>query len=135
MRVRDYLEGKMMNHKADQVHDICEQLYHRHEHCSVFRSIMSRDWNDVVNSLKSDNFVKKIEQESEIHSPSFLHIACSISAVPVEVVEGIIHCYGSSCCNIHDEDGNLPVHIACSTSGINASIIRKLLLSSPPTSK
>lgn len=121
----------MNDHKADQVHDYDLQFNYPREHGNLLRSMLDYDWDGVMRIIQSDSFINEIQQ----NTLPILHIACSISMVPVAVIDMIIRIYGNSCCKRHDEDGNLPIHVACSTPGISSKIIRNLLLTSPSTSK
>ena len=108
-------------------------------------NIVQQRWCDVSYLLSSiDKLVYQIDvgRYTTLHP---LHAACSISSVPSEIFEkllGITYCHKDQdeftrrCpCSIEDEDGNLPIHIACSTPGIKPWMIHRLLEVSPETSK
>jgi hypothetical protein len=67
---------------------------------------------------------------------SLLHVACSIvPSIPGVIVKRILEVYGYLFCLVKDDNGNLPIHIACSTPGIDPMIIQLLLSLFPDTSK
>ena len=96
-------------------------------------NIIEQRWDTVHSILCSYQFIDGILTDNTNHDPTLLHLACSQASVPYEIINSILQIYGKSCYLIEDEDGNLPIHIACSTPKIDLQILRLLLELSPDT--
>ena len=101
---------------------------------NLIANIVMERWLNVNSILSSISFAQQIKNQS-FSEPTPLHVVCSISSVPLEVVKSILNVYGDSCCLIEDEDGSLPIHKACSTPDLDPQIIQLLLQISPETSE
>ena len=104
---------------------------------ALIRSICQRRWNEVESILSSRVMVDKLTvlhvQEFAASRP--LHIACSINSVPITTIEKLLVICRPWFETALDEDGNLPIHIACSTKDIDPQIIIRLLKEFPKTGK
>ena len=122
---------------------------HQQQQHRLLNSIFNQSWHDVNLILDSKEFLheisttrgtrKEVAKEEEVQSvmqPCPLYAACSISSVPVEIIESILRVYGNSCClEMNEEDAKLPIHVACVTPNICPKVILTLFQTRPETSK
>ena len=99
----------------------------------LITNIVERRWNIVESILCSYEFFDEIKTSNTTQDPTLLHLACSQAFVPYKVLENILKIYGTSYCLIEDEDGSLPIHIACSNKNIDLRILQLLFETSPDT--
>ena len=111
-------------------HEVNEDSALQH---GIITDIMEQRWNTVYKILCSYQFIDEIKSNNTSHDPTLLHLVCSQAYVPYKIVENILQIYGKSNCLIKDEDGNLPIHIACTATNIDVQILQLLLKTSPDT--
>lgn len=88
-----------------------------------------------MNLRDNESETEELEETEEEQTTTPLHLVCSISSTPLDVVDLLLKVYGTSCCFVQDEDGSLPIHHACSTPHMDTQIIRLLLEACPESSK
>lgn len=108
----------------------------RRQHDVLLDNISNQRWQAVNSILYSKEFLDEIKSLNNYAiQPTLLHVTCSIPPVPLEVIKRILDIYTENSCLIEDEDGSLPIHIACSTPGISPQVIQTLFQACPKTSK
>ena len=123
-----------MRRKLLHVNDINDVNKYSISQSDLITNIIEHRWNTVDSILRSNQLIQEINKtNNSSDDPHPLHIACSQSSVPYEVIVNLLHTYGKSCCLIEDEDGSLPIHIAYSTPNIDLQILQLLLETSPET--
>ena len=102
---------------------------------SLIANISLQRWNVVNSIISSKDFIEQNRTQSPLENPTVLHVACSIPFVPFDVIKNVLQIYGNQICLFEDDNGSLPIHLACSTPNVDPRIILLLLQSSPETSK
>lgn len=97
-------------------------------------NILNERWNAVYSILTAMTN-ESIENVEQLIQPTPLHVACSIPSIPTEIIRSLLSFYSSSSCLVEDEDGNLPIHIACSTLDIAPLVIQMLFEACPEASE
>lgn len=99
----------------------------------VLHYVTVQEWKVVRNLISSPIF----DQEATcmpLEEPStLLHAVCSIPTIPEDITFAVLNRYPQAC-KIEDEDGNLPIHLACTAPDMNPRVIEMLLLTCPETS-
>jgi len=97
----------------------------------LIECIQSSQWESVGAILNSTEFIDEVKSScSNNYRVTALHVALSIPFVPLNVINTIITLYPGVCL-IEDEDGTLPIHLACSTPGVSFDVIRNLMIKCP----
>lgn len=86
-------------------------------------------WEMFINHITLDNFIADVALHSEIEPLTLLHIACTIISVPKHVILAIIKLNPNAVLT-EDEDGSLPIHLACAF-GLSLQVIEALMIMSP----
>ena len=95
--------------------------------------IIAQHWKLAKNLLSSPKFGDEVSM-APLHVPAtLLHVVCSIPSVPEEIIFIILRLYPQAC-RMEDEDGNLPIHLLCSTFFIRPELIKLLLNVCPESS-
>jgi len=86
-------------------------------------------WEMLMDRITSGNFITEIAIFSKEYPLTLLHIACTILNVPIGVILAIIKLNPNAVLT-EDEDGNLPIHLACA-GGLSLQVIKALMIECP----
>lgn len=113
---------------------------YQYSHDDLIHYIIEQDWNTTNHILDSNAFKERHDREAQHHEGQQsnhlpIHLISAMPSAPLQTVQRILNVYGYDTCLIEDEDGNLPIHVACSTPGVKHEVIELLFRACPHTSK
>ena len=96
----------------------------------LIKLMTEQKWEIVIDRITSGDFNAEITLvPSKEHPMTLLHIACTLLTIPVVVILTIIELDHHAALT-EDEDGDLPIHLACA-GGLSLQVIEALMIGCP----
>jgi len=91
--------------------------------------MIEQRWEILIDHIISGKAIAEVALSSKEHPLTLLHIACTIVNIPTRVILEIIKLNPNALLT-QDEDGSLPIHLAC-VGGLSLQVIEALMIGCP----